>query len=282
MLTLACTSPLAQDDEAGTTTNPGTTDDDTTDEASEATGTGTSTGTSSSTSTGTTESFVVEPDVFDPEACSVFDQDCPEGEKCVPYGSSGDSWDALKCVPVLGDQAPGEPCVWAGIIEATDDCDASSICWFAEEIEGQFFGTCVAQCTGTPDMPECLPGASCILNDNGSLALCLPGCDPVVQDCGEELACYWGGAMFECIFTSENIPTGEPCGFVNDCAPGHLCADAAALPSCAGSACCTQYCNLLDGDAGCSAQPGTACVSFFDEGRAPVGYEHIGACVLPP
>ncbi len=258
MLTLACTSrPLAQDDEAGTTTNPGTTDDASEDEA---------TG-DASEGMGT---FARNPDMPDSAECGIFEQDCPDGEKCVPYASNGESWDTHKCMPVLGDQAPGEAC---SSLRGVDVCDATSVCWES---------TCYAQCTGTADMPQCPPGSTCFLDAGGVFANCAPDCDPVAQECGEGLGCFWAGILFDCYVSVVTLPTGQPCGYINDCAPGHLCADAASLPSCAGSACCTQYCNLPDGDAGCVAQPGTACLSFFDEGMAPPAYEHVGVCVVPP
>jgi hypothetical protein len=49
----------------------------------------------------------------------VFQQDCPEGEKCVAFASAGDDWDATKCVPVTGSQAADEPCSYGGMVEAT-------------------------------------------------------------------------------------------------------------------------------------------------------------------
>jgi hypothetical protein len=279
MLAFACTSrPLAHDDEAGTTTNPGTTDDATDDDSDDATDL-TGTGTGTSTDEGLT--FVPVDDMPYVEMCDIFLQDCPEGEKCVPYASSGGSWDANKCVPVLGGQAHGEPCTWAGIIEATDDCDATSMCWNTQMVDGEYVGTCLAYCTGSADTPQCPPGSSCLVGQEGWLAVCELTCDPIAQDCNEGLGCYWASSQFNCVFTTDDIPTGEPCGYLNDCAPGHLCADATALPSCAGSACCTQYCNLPDGDAGCVAQPGTVCTAFFEMGMVPDGYEHVGVCIIP-
>jgi hypothetical protein len=265
MLTLACTSPLAQDDEAGTTTNPSTTDDDST------------TSESTTTSTGTDESlnFIPSEDIPYLATCDIYAQDCPEGEKCVPYASRGGYLGALKCVPVLGDQAPGEPCVWDGPSEATDDCDGSSMCW---EANGE--ATCKAFCLGSLDGDlVCPPGSTCSVNQE--FGFCEPTCDPIAQDCNGGLGCYWANSQFNCIFTTEDIPAGEPCGYINDCAPGHLCADAASQPSCAGSACCTQWCNLPDGDAGCVTQPGTVCAAFFEMGMVPEGYEHVGVCILP-
>mgnify|MGYP006921782934 CR=1 FL=1 len=119
------------------------------------TGTGldtdTGTGTGESTSTSTDEGLTFIPyDDIPPLSCDIFAQDCPEGEKCVPFASTDSGvWDGNKCVPVQGDQAPGEDCTWTGIVEATDDCDANSICWNAELVGDQYVGTCVAQCTGS-------------------------------------------------------------------------------------------------------------------------------------
>jgi hypothetical protein len=80
----------------------------------------------------------------------------------VPNSSAGRSWDDSKCVPVLGDQAAAEPCTYAGAVESTDDCDATSFCWEANQ-EG--VGTCRLFCTGTLDTLECLEGSSCLFTN---------------------------------------------------------------------------------------------------------------------
>lgn len=275
-LTLACTSrPLAHDDEAAGSS----------DTASETTGESTSTSESSSepstTDTDTSPFFIPLSDV-DPSECDPFAQDCPVGEKCVPASTDVDpDFDVNKCVPVLGDQAAGEPCVYGGYVESTDDCDESSFCFEVMEVAGELLGTCRSFCEGTADTPLCPPGTFCPIMAEGSLILCIPTCDPIAQDCDEGLGCFWGSYAFLCIVPTEDIPAGEPCGYLNDCALGHLCVDATALPSCAGSACCTQFCNLPDGDAGCVAQPGTVCAAFFEMGMAPEDYEHVGLCIIP-
>jgi hypothetical protein len=192
--------------------------------------------------------------------------------------SQGSGWDCVKCVPVLGDQAAGEPCLSDGATVGTDDCDASSWCFTYDEGEG----TCRAFCGGAADDPECAPGSTCWISNEGSIVVCVPACDPVLQDCEQGLGCYWSGAIFGCIFTYTRQAINEPCGYLNDCEPGLYCTDAAALPNCMAARCCSPFCNIGLGDTPCEALPGTACVSFFLEGEAPVGYEHVGLCMLPP
>jgi hypothetical protein len=281
-LLTACTSrPVELDDEAGTTTamSESTSDSETTSTTDDES---TSSDASDAGDDEVSVTFIVEFDVPPASECDMYMQDCPPGEKCVPYASDGNEWNASKCVPVMGDQQPGEPCSWGGIVEATDDCDATSVCWDVMDVDGELVGTCVAFCQGTPDRPECPPGSSCLICGSCWIPICIQHCDPLVQDCAEGLGCFWANTGFNCIFTAGDIPTGEPCGYVNDCAPGNFCADAASLPSCNGAACCTAYCDLQLGDAGCAAQPDTVCVSFFEEGMAPPGYENVGLCVLPP
>ena len=204
--------------------------------------------------------------------CDMVAHDCPNEEKCVPIFEYDDS----HCVPVLGQVPPGGGCTVRSE-QGLDDCDASSTCVGANE-DGTG-GTCVAMCWGTYDVLECPENSSCVWAGNSTL--CIPACDPIAQDCGPGLGCFWGNTMFGCNDTAGNIPTGQPCGYINDCVPGDFCVDAATLPSCAGSACCTQFCNLPEGDAGCVEQPGTACMPFYEPGMAPEGFEHVGVCILP-
>ncbi|MFV8752836.1 ribulose phosphate epimerase [Nannocystaceae bacterium ST9] len=288
---LACTDPPASEDEAGVTTSPGTDpgDDDVGETTLDDEATATSGDDDPSTSTTSTSSttnddadFVTDTAEDGPwvDPCDPFAQDCPEGEKCVPYSSEGgSSWDSLKCVPVLGDHAAGEPCTYTGVVESTDDCDATSWCWNTDE-NGE--GVCHAFCTGSEADPMCPPMSMCTISGSGVINICISTCDPVLQNCDDEaLACYWIGNDFLCVNTTQDIPTGEPCGFVNDCAKGNVCVDAAMLPACADVSCCASFCEVGLGDAQCSSLPGTACVAFFEQGTAPAGLEHVGVCLLP-
>jgi hypothetical protein len=279
LLTVACGPPqLGSSDKTGDSSSSESGTESSTSLGTES-GT-TETGEPPTTETTETSSFLPHKEDIGPVDCDNFAQDCPEGEKCVPYGSTGGNWDAHKCVPVTGDQAPGEPCTYGGVVEATDDCDATSHCWDVMDIDGQPIGVCMQFCTGFPDAPECPPGSFCI---DYLINLCLPTCDPILQDCSEGLACFWTNANFNCIFTTQDIPAGQPCGFINDCAEGLGCLTAEVLPGCEGSACCSGFCDLELGDGPCEALlPGTVCSSFFEEGMAPPGYDHVGVCILSP
>jgi Mg-chelatase subunit ChlD len=113
--------------------------------------------------------FVPSDDLGGVSECDPFMQDCPEGEKCVAYASTGGPLDANKCVPVTGDGMPGEMCIYDGVVEATDDCDAVSYCWDVTDVTG----TCTQFCAGTADAPVCPEGLECLLAYDGALNLCV-------------------------------------------------------------------------------------------------------------
>jgi hypothetical protein len=233
-----------------------------------------------STSTSlTTSPFVPMTDFGAVSECDPFLQDCPDGEKCVAYGSTGGNWDANKCVAVTGSGAAGDPCTYGGTVEATDDCDADTHCWDVMDVDGMAVGVCTPFCTGTADDPICGPDTSCLIANEGSINLCVATCDPLLQDCSSGLACFWANNGFNCIFTTQDIPLGEACGFINDCAPGLGCLTAEVLPNCNGSACCGSWCSISEG-AACPTM-GTECSAFFEEGMAPPGFEDVGVCILP-
>jgi hypothetical protein len=177
-------------------------------------------------------------------------------------------WDAAKCVELLGDLAPGEPCTHNGIMEATDDCDATTMC---------YDGVCRPFCTGYPDEQICPPGFGCTASPTDWLSLCLETCDPLAQDCATG-SCYWYSEQFLCHPTGDLV-IGQPCGFVNDCSPGSACVGASALPMCFASSCCSPFCDLDQPD--CASLPGTECVAWFEPGEAPVGLERVGVCLSP-
>jgi hypothetical protein len=146
-------------------------------------------------------------------------------------------------------------------------------------VDGENMGVCTEFCHGTPGDPICPMGTSCLIANDGSLNLCVSRCDPLLQDCGAGLACYWGPDInvFACIFTTQDIPLGEPCMYVNDCAGGLICMPTELTPNCAGPERCASYCSLAEP---LCPQMGTECTAFFD-GAGPPGYEDVGVCILP-
>jgi hypothetical protein len=279
--TVSATTTGATTTSATTTSESDSTTVSDTSDSSQDTSTSTDTDDTTNSTTTSSISFYAgpEPDYDWSSECDPFAQDCAEGDKCVAYSSTGGIWDANKCVPILGDGLPGEPCMYGGTVEATDDCGPDSYCFNVMDVEGQAIGVCASFCSNTADEPICAPDTGCYIAHEGSVNLCLSTCNPVVQDCGPGLGCFWGDANFHCLVTTQDSPLGEPCGFHNDCAAGLGCLTAEVLPSCDGASCCASFCSVMEG-AACS-QMGTECSAFFEEGMAPPGYEDVGVCIVP-
>jgi hypothetical protein len=223
----------------------------------------------------------------EPELCEPWAQDCPDGQKCVPAAVEEDDVFVInKCVPVLGSGQPGDACSFDGFLEATDDCGADSFCWNSAWVEQLgTVGTCTAFCEGTPAQPECSTGTTCLIDEPGLLNLCVSGCNPISQDCNlephDQIGCYWTGEAFACTQTTLDVPLGEPCAYINDCAPGLACVPAESLPSCAGENCCTSFCDTGIEVGECSEVPGTQCTPLYELGMGPFGFDHVGTCQLP-
>ena len=242
--------------------------------------------TSSTTSPGsTTESdtcgFICGPGCQEePMPCSVFQQNCPEGEKCSAYANPclGTSWNDAKCVPVQGDGQPGDPCTAAGMgLSGFDDCAEGARCWEVDEMD---HGTCVALCTGSEAAPMCEEGFACVFSE--FLFLCLPACDPLMQNCVDGDVCIPFIDSFVCVLGRS--PPGQvfdTCEYANSCDVGLYCTATAAIECDANAiACCVPFCDVTDPDFVC---PGTgqACVSMYEAGMAPPEYAKVGICIIP-
>lgn len=221
--------------------------------------------------------------------CDVWTQDCQEGEKCVPWADDGgNSWNATRCVSVMGDGQPGDTCMlFGGEITGLDDCALGSICMRLDD--GTDSGTCVPQCTGTAEAPLCAADdRMCIISNEGVLTLCMEECDPTIFECPEGLGCYPFGTGGEFIcwpdFSGDLGTYGDECYYGNSCDPGHLCVGAANVPGCESDYCCSEVCDTTgpDPDATCMGQAGgQMCEPFYSRGEAPPGLEHVGLCLLP-
>src|SRR5690606_32103240 len=91
------------------------------------------TGTTDATSTTATSGGFIQGDAVGEGMCDVWSpMDCGEEEKCMPYASMGETWDALKCSPLvenpktLGDECFAEEGPAGGV----DDCDDGLFCYY--------------------------------------------------------------------------------------------------------------------------------------------------------
>ena len=255
-------------------------------------------------STGTLDTTSGEDDVTDDEGaafyggapdgggtpleCDVWAQDCPKGEKCLPWANDGGTtWNATRCSPLDAmPGAPGDPCqVEGSATSGIDDCELGAMCWNVDPETNQ--GTCVAQCGGSEANPLCEdPATSCMIAYDGVVQVCLPACDPVAQDCGDPgLSCVPVDDVFVCVpdQSGKSGQTGTGCTSFDGCDPGLYCAAPELVPNCVDVGCCTEFCDLTadDPDSQCTAAAeGAQCLEFYDD-NPPPNLQFIGVCVLP-
>jgi hypothetical protein len=189
----------------------------------------------------------------DAKECDPFTQDCPDGQKCVPWANDGGtSWNADKCEMIReGDtKVPGDACVAdAGGVGGIDNCVKGAFCW---NVNAMMQGFCVALCTGTAESPMCEAGTQCAVYNEGTLPLCLPECQPDLQDCPEGEACIKSPTMvgFLCVpdASGEEGQPNDPCEFANACDPGQVCSPTTASNECDPNAigCCQPICSLSE------------------------------------
>ncbi len=223
----------------------------------------------------------MEPDVYIGYGCSLWDQNCPPGEKCAPWADDGgNSWNGFRCVPVAPDPgAPGDACtVQESGVSGLDDCDAHSMCF---DVDENLQGECHAYCVGSENNPLCTqPDHACAISGDGVLTLCMPLCDPLMSDCGPSETCVPMHVGFVCAPDAsgpDDGAAGDSCEFVNACDPGFVCANPTAVGTCApgSSGCCTAVCDVTNDDC---AKP-QVCEPWFELGTAPYGQENVGVCL---
>lgn len=221
--------------------------------------------------------------------CDLFAQDCPTGEKCMPWANDGGaSWNATRCSPVDPNPAQaGDECTVEGSgVSGIDNCDVGLMCWNVDE---NGVGVCEDMCTGSADNPICEnPDDVCSIANDGAIVLCLAACDPLSQTCPiENEVCYPINDVWACApdASGEMGAYGDPCEYINACDLGAVCLGAAAFTECTGGVgCCSTVCNIdaPESDAECQAlDPGQSCEPWYTEGMAPPNYENVGVCALP-
>jgi hypothetical protein len=276
-LTLACAPKQTGSDDGHTTTTQTATESGDADDTST---------TSTSTSTQDTEidtgdeglTFVPMEDfaglcsISELSLCDDFVQDCPEGEKCVPFHVEEDC-EYPRCVTVTGDKQAGESCIADEM--GSDDCDADSWCYPGTH-DLELPPVCVAFCQGTADNSFCDdPSLTCVLDFTyqGPLG-CRPSCDPLMPaGCEPWERCTfhnWQPA-FGCVLGG-GVANGEVCLANQQCDSG-MCVLAEALLECAGERCCSPWCDLMAPN--CAM--GLECVPVEVDDPNP----NVGVCSLP-
>jgi hypothetical protein len=221
--------------------------------------------------------YLNPPDSGSSSECSQWLEDCPAGEKCMPYANDGgNAPNAMRCSPIAANPGqPGDPCPMEGSpVSGIDDCDLHSLCWDVEN--DTLEGTCVAMCIGTEGAPACgNADRVCSIDGSGLYSLCLPACDPLMQDCGPLRGCYPAASAFVCAPDASGDGGGPfmGCEFINACDAGTMCSQS---PECEADvqACCVPYCSLSSPD--CPVT--TTCIPVFQPGDAPIGMTDVGFC----
>lgn len=211
--------------------------------------------------------------------CDLMAQDCPEGEKCMPWANDGGGeWNATRCSPVADNpDTPGQPCTVEGSgTSGIDTCELGVVCWHVDPETNM--GVCEALCSGDAGPWPCEgPGQSCVPIDD-LVPLCIASCDPVMPDCAMDEGCQivLGSDAFICQ-PAGAVAVGEVCTVPNECEPGALCAYGQGI-GCGrgpGEGCCAEACEV--GAPGGCPGPGQVCTAWipFD---SPPEYAHIGVC----
>ncbi len=229
--------------------------------------------------------FIQDPDGGVPIDCDIWAQDCPDGEKCMPWAADGgSSWNATHCTPIDPDPVGiGETCTVQGSgVSGIDDCDAGAMCWGVDNETNE--GYCIEMCSCTEVNPVCnTPNTACVITNDGVLALCLGVCNPLdPMACDDGTGCFPVGDLFHCAPDASGAmgAPGDPCEYLNVCDPGSFCGSAGTVPGCDGSSgCCSSFCEIGDAT-GCAA--GQECVPWYEAGAEPdacLGL--VGACATP-
>ena len=212
--------------------------------------------------------------------CSIWDQDCPPGEKCSPWQNRA-WWDGWRCVPVAPHpDEVGEVCTVKGAgTSGLDSCALGAMCWDVDPKTN--IGTCVPHCVGSELAPLCAePSRHCIITYDGALPLCHAQCDPLPPaSCPEGDGCYPIQDAFICAPDASGKDGGlfEPCEYINGCEAGLICGAPENVGDLCGvdaPGCCVPPCNLEAP----SCPPMTTCIPYFEDEQIPPGYPAIGMC----
>ena len=123
-------------------------------------------------------------------------------------------------------------------------------------------------------------GGQCFAFNDGALPICQVTCDPLAPACPSGQGCYAAFDSFVCAIPGAPNGQGDDgsaCNTIQSCNPGLVCRGGTA--GCAAeTACCTPFCDLSEGDTGCT-EPQESCIQALES--PPPGLEDVGYCGIP-
>lgn len=275
---------------------PGTTTaSDTPTSAASTSSSGTTSRLTGDTDTSTSVPFIAMLDGGFDDGCELAAQTCPKGQKCNPSGmDTGFVFTGQPlCVPLEPDpKPPGEPCsVLGDPLDGTDECELGSVCLFPDD---QGMGLCHALCSidDDPQHDSSCPIATTLCNPPAcqecNWGYCDEPCDPRDLDAcpAKELCAGFTEGLF-CLLDGSGGGggnAGDPCEFLNACAPGLRCADAETVAGCPddASGCCAPFCSTDQPNTCPNKDQGEVCVPWFVDNPPPPKLATLGSCSLPP
>lgn len=200
---------------------------------------------------------------------------CPSGQKCTAIAAGGTIQNDFECVNDDGTLLPGDECEPAPA-NGQDRCAAGTVCLISS-VEATV-GNCLTLCTTDTG---CDTG-KCIESPYTLTPFCADACDPIVPACPPGRACMQTDDRFVCGMPLDETDIGQQgdnCDDLNlrGCSEGYACLTGALVPDCQSGACCTNVCDLNNGDEECASP--ALCKPLFSE-PAP-GFESLGACYVP-
>ncbi|MFY0536120.1 hypothetical protein [Nannocystis pusilla] len=201
--------------------------------------------------------------------CDMWNDTCPEGQKCHPYEQDG-GW-AAGCMEVADPPVPiGGQCnlLWGDL---KDDCERGAMCFglgiFAESKR------CTPLATGSADAAVCADPCSQPFVYFGLFGLCTPPCDPLGDDCPEGVVCIRLRTRRSSCARTRDRPATTKRVKTPTIAWRSTCVVNVVLPNCGSTRCCTPLCELNAPDPCPAAIADTACQTW--------PYLDLNAC-LPP
>lgn len=219
-------------------------------------------------------------DMARPE-CVVWDDDCPEGQKCTPYLTDPDAVvkfpDSTKCAPLPREPAAlGELCLMEGD-ELLDNCDRGLLCVLPSV--GEKF--CMKACSASQGRLFCAePGYECAVYS--VYAVCLPECHPLIpppyKPCDSEHVCVPSDGVFACVPDKSGAggQLYQGCNNIGSCKSGLACVNSSLSTNCNKNSpsCCLSFCDLSNPS--CD-DPAEVCQAYFSK-PAPPGFANLGLC----